>query len=224
MPGSEPRLLPWEFHPALQADRLRLCARLLASARRDALHLAREELGDDNWSVGCRAFAFGKHRLQRIAQAGEHHWLRVLDGSHHFIFLIEDVPVRFYRGAADDAPDRTLRRQEIEARQLTLVLGEEAATGLVFRFAVETGKHGEAERVVFLALRGDEGEVECFWPVPLEEDAPRRTPACQLVLIPVLATEPEPEGSRAKQRRRTPVLTILPAPPRPRRARASKTA
>ena len=38
--------LPWDFHPALQPERLRLCARLLVSARRDALALAREELGD----------------------------------------------------------------------------------------------------------------------------------------------------------------------------------
>lgn len=168
MTTPAPRL-PWDFHPALRPERLRLCARLLVSARRDALALAREELGDDNWSVGCRAFSFGKHRLQRVADSREHPWLRVLDGSHHFVFLVEDVPVRFYRGAADDAPERTLKRQEVEAQQLGLALGVEAAEGLVFRLAVETGAGGAAERVVFLALRGDEGVAECFWPVPLEE-------------------------------------------------------
>jgi hypothetical protein len=166
--APDPRL-PWDFHPALRPERLRLCARLLVSARRDALALAREELGDDNWSVGCRAFSFGKHRLQRVADSRDHPWLRVLDGSHHFVFLIEDVPVRFYRGAADDAPERTLKRQEVEAQQLGLALGVEAAEGLVFRLAVETGRGGAAERVVFLALRGEEGLTECFWPVPLEE-------------------------------------------------------
>ncbi|HZF81611.1 MAG TPA: hypothetical protein VEZ89_17675 [Rubrivivax sp.] len=169
--APDPRL-PWDFHPALRPERLRLCARLLVSARRDALALAREELGDDNWSVGCRAFSFGKHRLQRVADGREHPWLRVLDGSHHFVFLIEDVPVRFYRGAADDAPERTLKRQEVEAQQLGLALGVEAAEGLVFRLAVETGPGGAAERVVFLALRGEEGLTECFWPVPLDEAEP----------------------------------------------------
>ncbi len=44
--------LPWDYHPALRPERLRLCARLLANARRNALALAREELGDDTWSVG----------------------------------------------------------------------------------------------------------------------------------------------------------------------------
>jgi hypothetical protein len=161
--------LPWEFHPALQADRLRLCARLLVHARRDAVRLAREELGDDAWSVGCRAFAFGRRRLARVAVSGEHPWLRILDGSHHFVFLIDAVPVRFYRGTADDAPERTLKRQHLEAEQLGLALGEGAAADLMFRLAVETGPDGVAVRVVFLALRGEEGEVECFWPVPLEE-------------------------------------------------------
>ena len=36
--------LPWEFHPALTEQRLRLCARLLANARRDAVALAAYEM------------------------------------------------------------------------------------------------------------------------------------------------------------------------------------
>jgi hypothetical protein len=138
-PESHPSpRLPWDFHPALSEDRLRLCARLLANARRDALALAAYEMGDDSWSVGCRAYAFGRHRLLRVAESGSHNWLRVLDDSHHFVFLIEDVPVRFYRGPADDPTARTLRRQEVEARQLGLALGDDVADGLVFRLAVET--------------------------------------------------------------------------------------
>jgi hypothetical protein len=169
-PSPSPRL-PWEFHPALTEERLRLCARMLANARRDALAMASYELGDDPWSVGCRAFAFGRHRLKRAAQSGEYPWLEVLDDSAHFVFVIgangQGVPVRFYRGAAEEPTDRTRLRQELEAGQLCLALGEAAAVGLVFRFAVETGEGGRVERVVFLALRGEE-RVECFWPVPLE--------------------------------------------------------
>ena len=41
----------------------------------------------------------------------------------------------------------------------------------MFRLAVETDGRGAVSRVVFLALRGEEGRVECFWPVPLG-DAP----------------------------------------------------
>ena len=95
----------------------------------------------------------------------------MLDDSAHFVFVIgsngHGVPVRFYRGAADEPTERTLRQQEVEVQQLSLALGEAAAEGLAFRLAVETGEAGRVERVVFLALRSDD-RVECFWPVPLE--------------------------------------------------------
>jgi hypothetical protein len=159
---------PWDIHPALTEDRLRICARMLANARRDALAMAAYDLGDDPWSVGCRAFAFGRNRLTRAASSGAHNWLGVLDESNHFVFLIEDVPVRFYRGLAEEPSVRTLRRHEEETAQMSLALGGDAAEGLAFRLAVETGEGGRVDRVVFLALRGEEGDAECFWPVPLE--------------------------------------------------------
>ena len=160
-------VLPWTIHPALTEERLRVCALLLAHARRDAVRLASVEMGDDTWSIGCRAYAFGRQRLQRAAERGTHDWLTVQDGSHHFVFLIEDVPVRFFRGSADDPTSRTLRRQVIEAQQMTMALGEDGAQGLVFRLALEAAPAGTVDRVVFLALRGEDGRVECFWPIPL---------------------------------------------------------
>ena len=81
-------------------------------------------MGDDSWSVSCRAYAFGRQRLRRAAERGTYNWLTMLDESHHIVFLIEDVPVRFYRGSADEPTTRTLRRQAVEAQQLTLALGE----------------------------------------------------------------------------------------------------
>ncbi|MBL6081692.1 hypothetical protein JMJ56_27285 [Belnapia sp. T18] len=156
-PPPSPSRLPWDFHPALTEERLRICARMLANSRRDALAMASYELGDDPWSVGCRAFAFGRHRLQRAASSGDYPWLEVLDDSAHFVFVIggngNGVPVRFYRGAAEEPTERTLKRQEVEVQQLSL------------------------------ALRGED-RVECFWPVPLElpaEAAPGA--AVQLRLI-----------------------------------------
>ena len=164
------RVRPWDIHPALTEDRLRTCALLLAHARRDAVRMASFEMGDDTWSIGCRAYAFGKQRLQRVAKGATYNWLTVLDQSHHFVFLIQDVPVRFFRGSADEPTTRTLRRQAIEAQQLSMVLGEERSEGLVFRLALEATAGGGVERVVFLALRGEEGHVECFWPITLEAE------------------------------------------------------
>ncbi|HEY8612376.1 MAG TPA: hypothetical protein VIL69_13930, partial [Roseomonas sp.] len=77
------------------------------------------------------------------------------------------MPVRFYRGDAEKPSKRILRQQESEAEQLALALGGDSAEGLMFRLAAETGADGGVSRIVFLALRGEEGQVECFWPVPL---------------------------------------------------------
>ncbi|SHK31378.1 hypothetical protein SAMN02745194_04670 [Roseomonas rosea] len=178
-PGEAPapRPLPWELHPSLTEERLTAAARLLARGRADAIAFADPWAGDDAWSIGCRAYAFSKHQLARAAEGGRYFWLGVLDETHHFVFLIEGVPVRFYRGEAEDPSRRTLRQQENEAEQLALALGSDGTEGLMFRFAVETEPDGAVKRIVFLALRGEAGRTECFWPVPLEDgsEGPRNS-------------------------------------------------
>lgn len=169
---------PWDLHPALTEERITACARLLARGRADALAMADLWAGDDAWSIGCRAYSFSRNRLRRAAEAGRYPWLGILDETHHFVFLIDGVPVRFFRGDAEEPTRRTLRQQEMEAQQLALALGDEGrAGGLMFRLAVETDEKGEVTRVVFLALRGGEGRVECSWPVPALVDEPVVRPA-----------------------------------------------
>jgi hypothetical protein len=182
--------LPWDLHLALTDERLAACARLLARGRADAVALADPWAGDDAWSIGCRAYSFSRNRLRQAAQGGRYPWLGVLDETHHFVFLIDGVPVRFFRGDAGEPSKRTLRQQESEAQQLALALGDAGASdGLMFRLAVETGESGEVTRVVFLALRGEAGRVECYWPVPLADDgdSPRERRTNAPGLAPPLA-------------------------------------
>ena len=195
--AASTRRCPWDLHPALTEERITACARLLARGRTDALAMADSWAGDDAWSIGCRAFSFSRNQLRRAAEAGRFPWLGVLDETHHFVFLIEGVPVRFFRGDADEPSKRTLRQQESEAQQLALALGGgDEVEGLMFRLAVETGQEGEVTRVVFLALRGEEGHVECFWPVPGLTDAPA----------------PEPQARGARERRNDAPAMQLPLP------------
>lgn len=170
--GEEPGAKrPWDLHPALTEERLSACARLLARGRADAVSMADPWAGDDAWSIGCRAYSFSRNRLRQAAEGGRYRWLGVLDETHHFVFMIEGVPVRFFRGDAEEPSKRALRQQESEAQQLALALGDTGGSGgLMFRLAVETGEGGEVKRVVFLALRGEQGRVECFWPVPLDHE------------------------------------------------------
>ncbi|MBI0539677.1 hypothetical protein D9599_29700, partial [Roseomonas sp. KE2513] len=126
--------LPWNLHPALTEERITACTRLLARGPTDALAMADSRAGDDAWSIGCRAYSFSRNRLRWAAEAGRYPWLGVLDETHHFVFLIEGVPVRFFRGDAEEPSKRTLRQQESEAQQLALALGsEDEAEGLMFR-------------------------------------------------------------------------------------------
>ena len=199
--GGEVRSrLPWDLAPALTEERLSACARLLARGRADAVAMADPWAGDDAWSIGCRAYSFSRNRLRQAAEGGRYPWLAVLDATHHFVFLIDGVPVRFFRGDAEEPSKRTLRQQESEAQQLALALGDAgSAEGLMFRLAVETDSDGNVARVVFLALRGEEGAVECFWPVPLEDEAgaerPNSTASLQLPLASVA------KGGRPSSRR-----------------------
>ena len=191
---------PWDYHPALTAERLALAARLLVRGRHDALARAEPEAGDDAWSIGCRAYSFSRHQLITAATTGQHPWLKVMDASHHFVFLIEGVPVRFYRGPADGPSERTLAQQEREAAQMSLAFGSDVDTdGLLFRLAIETRADGRVERVMFLALHGEVPDL--IWPVPL--DLPR----------PVLATPYQTSG--------TAQLAFLPGVAAPRQGRRS---
>ena len=204
-----PRRLPWELHPSLTEERLTAAARLLARGRADAIASADYWAGDDAWSIGCRAYAFSKHQLARAAESGRFAWLGVLDETHHFVFLIEGVPVRFYRGDAEDPSKRTLRQQESEAEQLALALGSDGAEGLMFRFAVETAPDGAVKRIVFLALRGEAGRVECFWPVPLGDDPGERRNSGGLLQLPLSAggsTTTRPAQQRKRGRTKAPTL------------------
>ena len=86
---------------------------------------------------------------------------RRTDPTHHCIFLIDDVPVRFLRADTEDSSRRTLCQRGIEAQQLALALGTaNGSEDPMFRPAVRTSEGGEVTRVVFLALRGEEGTME----------------------------------------------------------------
>lgn len=193
-PSPAPRR-PWDLHPALTEERLSAAARLLARGRADALALADPWAGDDAWSIGCRAYSFSRHQVANAARSGRFPWLKVLDETHHFVFLVDGVPVRFFRGDAEDPTKRTLRQQETEAQQLALALGSEGTEGLMFRLAVETEADGSVRRVVFLALRGEEGQVECFWPVPLG-DAEVRSNSGAAMPLPLAAGTPRARKGR----------------------------
>lgn len=157
---------PWLIHPDLTEERLVAVARLIAKGRNDALDRYEPEIGDNGWTLGTRAFQFGRHQILMGAESGEYPWLQIVDGSLRLIFQIGEVPVRFYKGIADEPTDRTLRQSFPELRQLSFIFPHDAdASDFLFRFAVETGLDGEITSIKFVALR--EEEPVHVWDVPL---------------------------------------------------------
>lgn len=155
---------PWEYHPDLTAERLGVIAQLIRQGRNDALDRHNEDIGDDAWLLGCSAYQFGRFRILNAMDGGEYLWLNVIDRSLQFIFQVGQIPVRFYKGEADDPNERTRRRTYAEFDQLALLFGQDDDANLLYRFAVETDFDGAISAIKFVGLRG---EVPAFcWEVP----------------------------------------------------------
>lgn len=161
------RTNPWDYHPDLTEERLVTVAQLIADGRQTAVELFDEEAGDDGWTLGCRAFQFGRARILRAADGDEHPWLGAIDRTLGLIFTIGEVPVRIYRGDADEPTDRTLRQTFNELRQLSFSFGErDEGRDLAYRFAVETDFDGSVLGIKFVGLRGETATLN--WDVPID--------------------------------------------------------
>ena len=109
---------PWDDHSELTADHIVAVARMIVDGRQTAVELFDEEAGDNGWTLGCRAFQFGRARISRAVDNGTHDWLGVIDRTLQLIFTIGEVPVRIYRGEAEEPTHRTMRQSLNELRQL----------------------------------------------------------------------------------------------------------
>lgn len=158
--------LPWEIHSDLTRDRLVAISRLITRGRSDAVMWQNPEIGDDNWVLGCRAFQAARHQIISTAGTDGFDWLEIVDSSKHLIFKIGEVPVRFYRGLAEEPTTRTLRQTFPELEQLALVFPGDERQDLAFRFAVETDVDGTVAVMRFVGLLGESAVLN--WPVPLD--------------------------------------------------------
>lgn len=158
--------LPWDIHPDLTAERLTPVASWIARGRNDALDRYDPSIGDNAWTLGTRAYAYGKFRIEEAARSRRYPWLAILNPTNQFIFQIGAVPVRFYRGPAEEPTARTMRQSYPELKQLSLMLDTGFSwPDMIFRFAVETGDLGEILRIVFVGVIGQ--SVDLCWEVPL---------------------------------------------------------
>lgn len=152
-------IAPWDYHKDLQEDRINTIAELLIQIRLQVMAEYAPLQGDTGWGVGCKAYDRCRSQIIRMAMTTT--WLKILDASMHLIFSIGEVPVRMYRGDADEPTDRTLAQSLPELDQLAMAFPG-ADEQLIWRFAVETGADGLVSRVIFCGLT-ESGEVRCKW-------------------------------------------------------------
>lgn len=168
-------MTPWEHNPVLTEDRLVTIGQLIRQGRNDALDRYDQAIGCDGWTVGCEAFAFQKYQIIKAAEHAD--WLEILNPSMEFVFGIEGVPIRFYRGEATDPHERTLRQTFAELNQMSLFASEELdrpGLRLLRRFAVETDIDGSITRITFVVLDG--ATPLLTWIVPIDKPVTRISP------------------------------------------------
>ena len=163
------KIHPWDYHIDLTPERLALVGQLIADGRDKAVELQDIEAGDDNWTLGCRAFQFGRFRILRAVDGGRYPWLTAIDRTMQLVFQIGRVPVRIYKGEADEPTGRTLYQTYGELRQLDFLFDEgDEGRDLAYRFAVETDFDGGVLAIKFVGLHGDSPVF--IWDVPLDGD------------------------------------------------------
>ena len=67
---------PWIKYPALTAERLAVIANIIRITRQTTVLLHDQEGGDNEWSLGCRAYARTCHAIREAAN--QYSWLTVL--------------------------------------------------------------------------------------------------------------------------------------------------
>ncbi len=168
---------PWDVHCQLQEDRLIFLANLAKLVRHEAILVHEPSKGDTNWGLGCRVH---ERTCHAIKEASDHQpWLDVIDPSLHFVFSVGGVPIRFYRGEAENPNPRYLSRRypEIEAQQLAFEFDLEDREWL-WRLAIETDIDGEVMRIVMVQV-SEGGDIKNMWTIPLTDNVPNIAPIHQ---------------------------------------------
>lgn len=159
---------PWISYPSLTVDRLTRVASIMRDARDGAALLHDIEAGDSNWSLGCRVYSRIMAGLRRDTLLTP--WLTVLPETHalRFTFTIGAIPVKFYKGVADDVPTKHLNPSFAELRQLNLAFKVDGISPTnLLRIAIEADGSGKTTAVSLVEVE-ESGEPVRVFQIPLD--------------------------------------------------------
>jgi hypothetical protein len=171
LPMSKPSPLPWELNSALLPERLQLLA-IAAQQARDGVIDLRDDR-DDAWCCCCRAYTWTRAAFAAVQQAGGASWMRTKSSGLAFTFYVGNVPMKFYRGKADQPKTSSLRsgvREMLAQSRLDFLEEEiqgEGEAGWFWLMAIDTDVDGRVLDVVVFQANANK-EVRYPWPVPLD--------------------------------------------------------
>lgn len=161
-------IYPWEFAQGLTIERLQRIATILRETRATAVGSYDPKLGDGPWSLGCLVYERSINQL--VAASERIGWLGILSDSLEFVFSIDGIPVRFYRGNGDSPTPKQLSCCHTELRQLSLI-NQFTSRDLAWRIAVETDAAGLATKLVMIGFAlenaaAKDQAIECYYEIP----------------------------------------------------------
>jgi hypothetical protein len=164
-------LTPWDVTPQLSRERIEILAREATIARNSVADLHEPHNGDDPWSLGCRAYSRTCFRLERLLENQQYPWLRITRRNLYFTLFVDGVPLKFYRGRAEEPNSRTLKSglaEALRAGQTRLPFYDQEIAreeeGWFWLMAIDTDEDGRTLQV-YLLQANKEGETKNIYAV-----------------------------------------------------------
>jgi hypothetical protein len=170
---------------------------------------AKPERGDGVCGIGFRAWEQTKFAVQKAAAKEYVEWLSILDGSAHFTFQLDLMPIRFCRGDSEEPLPASYAVADVkEIAQVEMAFGAsgQPATEGIFRLLVQADKQGRPLGV-YLVHANLDGATLMTWQIPTTADgtgiAPIVVPQTPVVLpaLELLSVEEAEAAERERAER-----------------------
>lgn len=163
---------PKDLHRALTEERLAEIVAAMRAATAAATRDFNPAEGDDEWSLGCVSFVRRRSRI--CALSNKRPWLEIVSAKPEFVFSIEGVPIKHYRGDPEEPPVRAFARRPREILAIQQVFPEmpQAAQPLdrMLRLIIVTDQRRQLAEAYLLQL-DEQGVIHNRWRLPTDGEA-----------------------------------------------------
>jgi hypothetical protein len=201
---------PWLKYPDLTQARLTLLANEIRRVRSKCVDLHQPEDGDGDWSLGCRVYQRTFFAIRELSKTVDwltiNHELKALQ----FSFSIGSVPLRYYKGDADDPPSRYLTHSHGEELHMQTCFEFEGSPTVdtILRLAVEVDSTRQVASVSLSEI-DEYKEVIGMYRIPYDSQvmniAPMRAPA---VDMPPVVAEPLKKETKEEKIKEKPIHVV----------------